>query len=538
MRKSNKLIIFLIIIVISTGMLSSLARSNIFFPKNLNSEKPTLKASSNSFGMEVCTADEKQFYLVMCEDGNGNVITAWIDYRNYNYSEIYAQKTDPSGNVKWLKNGKKIYNNNFSLYILSGPNICSDNAGGAIISWLYVEKFAHTGAIKAQRIDADGNLLWGNNGTDIANTSWTFGSTQLCSDGAGGAFILWEDEGINIQKVGPNGNLLWSYYGLSEGLREGYKSPKMCSDGIGGVIITWDDATSIAYSDSVNVYAQRFDASGNYMWGENGTAICNADLGQYNPNICNDGAGGAIITWIDQREGDYAQRVDPNGNSLWQNNGTMICGYGQSITGMKSDGENGMIFSYMTYNSLGEINFFGQKLDSAGNKVWGANGTKITTYGDPDALFDMQICSDGEGGALFAWSLRKGWYSIPHQYNNSDIYTQKINLNGQAIWKENGLPVCVPASDYRSSPSFGFQICNDGAGGAIIGFEFVRSRWNNTLHGIVPYLWDIHAQRISSSGDLQWNVEPDWIFFLIIGVIIGGIAIAVIITVLLIKRRK
>lgn len=537
MRKSNKLIIFLIIIVISTGMLSSLAMGNIFFPKNLNSgnsEKPTLKASSNSFGMEVCTASEKQFELVMCDDGNGNAITAWIDFRNYNYSEIYAQKIDPAGNVKWLKNGKKIYNNNVSLYILSGPNICSDNAGGAIISWLYLEEFEHTGAIKAQRIDADGNLLWGNNGTDIANTSWIFGFTQLCSDGAGGAFILWEDGGINIQKVGPNGNLLWSYYGLSEGLREGYKSPKMCSDGIGGVIITWDDATSIAYSDSANVYAQRFDAYGNYMWGENGTAICNADLGQYGPKICNDGTGGAIITWNDQREGDYAQRVDPNGNSLWQNNGTMICGYGQSIWGMKSDGENGMIFSYSQY-SLEEGNFFGQKLDSAGNKVWGANGTKITSYKDPDYLFDIQICSDGEGGALFAWSLRKNWHSLVLLYNNTDIYAQKINLNGQAVWKENGLPVCVPASNFRSDDPK-LQICNDGTGGAIVSYEFVRT--NNAFYGNFPYLLDIHAQRISSSGDLQWNVEPDWIFFLIIGVIIGGIAIAVVITVLLIKRRK
>ena len=111
-------------------------------------------------------------------------------------------------------------------------------------------------------------------------------------------------------------------------------------------------------------------------------------------------------------------------------------------------------------------------------------------------------------------------------------------MNGQAIWKENGLPACVPASDYRSGPDSCVQICNDGAGGAIIGFEFVRSRWNNTLSHIIPYLWDIHAQRISSSGDLQWNVEPDWIFFAITGLIIGGLATAAVITVVLIKRRK
>ena len=536
MRKNNKLnLIFLIIIVISTGMLSIFAVGNIFFPKNLNSgnsEKSTLKASSNSFGLEVCTADEKQFYLVMCDDGNGNVITAWADFRKNYQIDIYAQKIDSSGNVKWLKNGIKIFNDNVSH--IAGPKICDDSAGGAIISWL--QELDDDFIMKAQRIDADGNLLWGNNGVIIANTTWYITwllYSELCSDGAGGAFILWEDGGINIQKVGPFGNLLWSYNG------EGFR-PKICSDGVEGVIITWDDQDRGDEEEIGDVYAQRFDAYGNYLWGENGTVICNTDLHQSSPEICSDGVGGAIITWYDERPGGYVQRVDSDGNCLWGNNGTKICGESYSISDIKSDGENGMILLYVQYVSLEVINkiyYYGQKLDSNGNEVWGENGTKITEYEyGLDHIHEMQISSDGKGGALFAWSLKKNFGLMDPCYNNSDVYVQKINSNGQTVWKDNGLPVCVPASDFRSISSINLQICNDGAGGAIVSYEFVRT--NNAFYGNFPYLWDIHAQRISSDGNLQWNVEPDWIFFLIIGVIIGGIAIAVIITVLLIKRRK
>ena len=99
------------------------------------------------------------------------------------------------------------------------------------------------------------------------------------------------------------------------------------------------------------------------------------------------------------------------------------------------------------------------------------------------------------------------------------------------------MPICVPASDFRSWDLVA-RTCNDGAGGAIVSYEFIRTKWNEDYQTRIPYLWDIHAQYISSSGDLQWNIEPDWIFFTIIGVIIGGIATAAVITVVLIKRRK
>jgi len=514
------------------GMPLIIAKGNIFFPKNLssgNSEKLTLKASSDCFGIEVCTANNTQRLPVMCEDGNGNVITAWIDYRKSSYYfEIYAQKLDQDGNVKWIKNGIKIHNSNIYFASLWEPNICSDGAGGAIISWL--EEIESYFAIKTQRIDADGNLLWGNNGIFIANTSSIFGfPTHLCSDGSGGALLSWQDGGVNVRKVDPSGNYLWSYNDLPEGQR-----PTICSDGMGGAIIAWYED-----EESENVYAQRFAANGSIMWGENGTVICNADLDQSYPEICSNEAGGAIITWYDQRGGAtvYAQRVDNDGNSLWQSNGTIICESDQYLNGVKSDGENGLIFFYRKY--LEEIPYFyGQKLDSNGNKVWGASGTKITTCSAPDEIFNTRICSDGEGGALFAWSLSKNWDIKDPLYNNSDIYVQKINVNGQAVWKENGLPVCVPATNDRSGSTSTVQICNDGAGGAIVSYEFIRARWDNFYHGLVPYLWDIHAKRISSGRDLQWNVEPDWIFFVIIGVIIGGIAIAVVITFVLIKRRK
>ncbi|MCX5752114.1 MAG: hypothetical protein NTW97_00555, partial [Candidatus Krumholzibacteria bacterium] len=56
-------------------------------------------------------------------------------------------------------------------------------------------------------------------------------------------------------------------------------------------------------------------------WPENGTPVCTDSLVQRYPQITTDGAGGAIITWIDFRCGHpnadvYAQRIAANGDPL------------------------------------------------------------------------------------------------------------------------------------------------------------------------------------------------------------------------------
>ncbi|TFG20703.1 MAG: hypothetical protein EU529_14550 [Promethearchaeota archaeon] len=63
-----------------------------------------------------------------------------------------------------------------------------------------------------------------------------------------------------------------------------------CYDGAGGAIITWaDDKTG-----NFDIYAQRIDSNGNLLWGENGTVICNAIDYQKGPDICCDDEGGFL----------------------------------------------------------------------------------------------------------------------------------------------------------------------------------------------------------------------------------------------------
>ena len=77
------------------------------------------------------------------------------------------------------------------------------------------------------------------------------------------------------------------------------------------------------------LYAQQLDFSGNPLWTADGIIINNASEGQFRPKIISDENGGAIIVWAKNGGGFYgydlyAQRIDANGNLLWNPNGVAI----------------------------------------------------------------------------------------------------------------------------------------------------------------------------------------------------------------------
>ena len=85
---------------------------------------------------------------------------------------------------------------------------------------------------------------------------------------------------------------------------------KIVSDGAGGAIVTWLDLRNGTHMD---IYSQRVDASGVVQWTADGVALCTASDSQADHAIVSDGAGGAIVVWRDRRSGwdeIYAQRVN------------------------------------------------------------------------------------------------------------------------------------------------------------------------------------------------------------------------------------
>src|SRR5580765_2248662 len=99
------------------------------------------------------------------------------------------------------------------------------------------------------------------------------------------------------------------------------------SVGGGGQFIAWEDTRD----GDLDVYLTRVTDTGAPAtgWPIDGLVLCDAPGLQSQPNVYSDGAGGAIVTWLDGRDNSwfhdlYAQRVDTNGAIQWTANGVRI----------------------------------------------------------------------------------------------------------------------------------------------------------------------------------------------------------------------
>jgi hypothetical protein len=315
-------------------------------------------------GVSVCSgAGTMETYPRCVSDGKGGAIFAWHDLRDGEYYDIYAQRVDASGNVKWVADG---VNASVAEFNARRPELVSDGAGGAIIVWM-------GSGIHAQRVDSLGNKQWGDNGVTITEAGSDL--PRMVSDGAGGAVIAWmsSPSGYDVilaQRVGPTGNAMWTANGVALCVGSHRASnAAIASDGAGGAIVTWDDGRGWPDSD---IYARRVNSSGTVLWTDEGVAVCTADGPQANVQITSDGVGGAIVIWEDYRTFSdiYTQRVDADGTRLWTENGVAIStalDY-QSIPQIASDGDGGAIATWCDYRDVSTTSsdVYAQRISAGG----------------------------------------------------------------------------------------------------------------------------------------------------------------------------
>ncbi len=382
-----------------------------------------------------------------------------------------TSKLSSSENMQtaWTDNGTPISVANSYQDIVA---ICSDGAGGAIITWQDYRLGNYD--IFAQKIHADGSVAWATGGLAICTDVALQWEPQICSDGAGGAIITWADwrSGTHYdtyaQKVNVYGALEWTANGLLVSTAPfSQQDQRIMSDGEGGAIITWDNGS---YS-----FAQRILSNGTLFWTIDGTLLSSSNI--YRPEICSDGAGGAIIT-MDGNIDIHAQRVNSTGHLQWTATGKVVCSavFNQDLPKIISDGSGGAIITWQDPRS--GLHIYAQKINSTGDGQWTTDGVQISTLAVLNEI--PKICSDGAGGAIITWKSDFG-----------NITAQRISSAGNVLWTTNGVEICTVSGVQDQH-----QICSDGAGGAIIVWQDPRGPTD-----------DIYAQKIDASGVTQWTAN-------------------------------
>jgi len=409
--------------------------------------------------LAVCTAAGWQHACKLVSDGAGGAILVWEDDRTD--QDIYAQRLDAQGNLMWWPaDGVPVC---AGAELEQVPEIVSDAAGGAIIVWkIDVDGMAENYSIRAQRVDAFGYTQWAPDGVPICALPGTRGELQMIADGVGGAVIAWSDE---------------------RGL-------------------------------DTDIYAQRITGDGDALWTPDGREVCTAVGNQMRPHLATDKEGGAVIAWQDLRTGYgsddiYAQRISAEGIPLWTPYGVAVCGAvgPQGAPRMISDNAGGVIIVWEDFRWT-DVDVYAQRVSAWGTARWASDGVPVCAAAGRQQV--PQLATDGTSGAIIAWDDQRS--------PGSGVYAQHIDRAGVARWTTDG--IVAISSQW---PALGVCVVEDGAGGALV-----------TTASLVALDFDVYSQRLDAEGDVLWGDEglevsialgdPLWLYGVSDGA--GGIIVA------------
>lgn len=357
-------------------------------------------------------------YSKAVSDGSGGAIVTWGECLPEVPGEppscqTYAAKIDSEGNVQWWR------------HIPGAEKVIPDGSGGTIVAFdnLY-------GNISVLKIDAEGNLPWGEDGVSLSLTD-----AYLCgiaSDNSGGVIIVdftsqGDSYAVYAQKIDSEGTILWQTAGVQ--VCACYASGgEAISDGAGGAIIAYERGIpcedGVGFCDS-DICAQRIDAEGNVLSWPDGVPPCAGSSIPLTTQILADGAGGAVVFFVAEG-GLYAQRIDADGHKLWSED-VPVCDC--IFLRTAGDGSGGAFC--VSWGGMA------QRLDATGRRLWGPDGITFTTRDIEDA--GLAIVPDGRGGLLISWSGDIKWTETTWDISNVSYYVQRVNAEGNLSWGDEGI---------------------------------------------------------------------------------------------------
>ncbi|MEO5616229.1 MAG: T9SS type A sorting domain-containing protein [Candidatus Eisenbacteria bacterium] len=348
-------------------------------------------------------------------DNSGGVYVVWLATFcgascHNEPGQVYIQRLTGAGAVApgWPAAGIPVTEGGSWL----APVVAPDGAGGVLVAWM-AWSYPARNLVHVQRMSPAGGRLWAAtpNGAPVAPAApGSQESPALAPDGSGGAFVAWTDRrppGTNsrifLQHLDAAGALADSAGILLSAGALNHRSPILEADGAGGAFVAWEDSTAGAGFD---IRAQNVNALAQPQWGS-GIAVTNLIGGnQTEPALLAAAAGSLFLAWTDAREGGlriYATRLDGSGQAMspWPAGGaaTNTAPAGQRTPRLVTDAGDGC---FLSWNS-GITRAIHLRGDGSPAPGWTAQSVALCA-GNCGVIFtSTYLVADGLGGAIAVW---------------------------------------------------------------------------------------------------------------------------------------
>ncbi len=301
------------------------------------------------------------------------------------------------------------------------------------------------------------SLYWSSNGLPVCTAENWQRKPMLVPDGASGAVAVWENlrsgskPAIFAARITVQGTLPWAANGVEVSPAEsGQLLGSVISDGAGGAIVVYVNRKG----GTSDIFAQRIDGNGAVRWQTGGVPVCTADGAQEYPIAAPDGEGGAYIAWQDKRGADrdiYAQRIDHAGTLLWQENGFAVCTAPNDQTyPTAAANQRGVFIAWMDKRTEDDI--YAQFLAPGGEPVWAVD---FPVANEPNRQLAPKAQAFGDSSAAIIWQDFRGFD------NSSAVYLQILTPSGVPEYP-NGFPL-----SQSPAPQNGLYLTDDGLKGIV-----------------------------------------------------------------------
>jgi hypothetical protein len=271
-----------------------------------------------SLGVQLTQNESSNAAPKIAGTSDGNIVVAWTSN-----SDVVVQKLNPAGEPQW---GKGVVLGESGLDYLLADMHAADN-GSVIVSWVSNQGFGSNSQLRANKISADGKLLWGSGNVDIFDTgSLQFGNfPYFLYDGKGGAIFAWYTNSPTLQcfaqHIFGNGTAAFPAGGVAVSANNNNVRVDPVAAYLrttGEVFVFWTEEDSLQVLNGVS--GQKFNSSGVPQWGSDGLAIVPLGADQQLFVSAVQTGTGALTFWVDQQSYGNATiqaiKLDGSGNTV------------------------------------------------------------------------------------------------------------------------------------------------------------------------------------------------------------------------------
>lgn len=261
-------------------------------------------------------------------------------------------------------------------------------------------------------------------------------------------------------------------------------------DGAGGLLVSlYSDPgreikTGLVPGGPYKLVALNVSESGSDAYG---VTVAPSSYPQTAVAIARASSGGAILVWSEARETAVigAQRLNAVGGGQWGAGGVLVAASSgaQSAPAVVPDASDGVIVVWVDARSgSANLDVYAQRLDGSGQALWGAGGVPVCAAPGNQG---SPVLLAAAGGAIVLWQDERN--------GNQDIYAQRLDAAGNSMWSADGVALCTAAGDQT-----GVAAAPDAGLGAV-------AAWTDARAGSASS--DIYAQRVDAAGTVQWQAD-------------------------------